>query len=52
MKKNLLNILYMILDKVYRRIDRNHIRRTKNIKLIPDFKNRRGWKISYAEWRM
>ena len=41
---------YPALDNIYRKIDRRHIRRTKNIRLIPDFKNRRGGKLSYAEW--
>lgn len=38
------------IDKLFRDTDREHIRRTRNIRLIPDFKNRRGGKLSYAEW--
>src|ERR1700759_3009756 len=37
-------------DSIFRRIDKKHIRRTRNIRLIPDFRNRRGGKLSYAEW--
>ncbi len=42
--------LFPWIDKLFRDVDKRHIRRTKNIKLIPDFKNRRGGKLSYAEW--
>lgn len=42
--------LFPWLDKLFRDTDREHIRRTRNIRLIPDFKNRRGGKLSYAEW--
>lgn len=41
---------YHLLDWAYLPIDRTHIRRTKNIRLIPDESNRRGGKYSYAEW--
>ena len=41
---------YKILDKLYVALDRKHIRRTKNIRLIPSENNRRGGKHSYAEW--
>lgn len=44
------NKVYNILDKFYLSIDRSDVRRTKNIQLIPNFKNRKGGKISYAEW--
>ncbi|MEN0055092.1 MAG: methyltransferase domain-containing protein [Mucilaginibacter sp.] len=42
--------LFPWLDKLFIEADKQDIRRTKNIKLIPDFKNRRGGKTSYAEW--
>lgn len=42
--------MYPMLDNIYRKLDKAYIRRTKNIKLIPDFVNRRGGKASYAEW--
>lgn len=44
------NKLFPYIDKLFRDIDKTHIRRTKNIRLIPDYKNRRGGKLSYAEW--
>lgn len=33
---------YKLLDRFYIRLDRTHIRRTKNIRLIPTENNRRG----------
>lgn len=42
--------LFPYLDKIFSATDREHIRRTKNIRLIPDFKNRRGGKLAYSEW--
>lgn len=42
--------LFPWIDKIFQSIDREHILRTKNIRLIPDYKNRRGGKVSYAEW--
>lgn len=42
--------LFPWIDKIFRDIDRGHIKRTKNIRLIPNFGNRRGGKLSYAEW--
>ena len=41
---------YHLLDDLYIPLDQEQIRRTKNIRLIPDVKNRRGGKRSYAEW--
>lgn len=38
------------IDKLFIDTDRSHIRRTKNIRLIPDVKNRRGGKLAYGEW--
>ncbi len=49
-KRGIKNEFYQALDSVYRAIDRKQIRRTKNIRQIPDFANRRGGKLSYAEW--
>jgi SAM-dependent methyltransferase len=46
MKKN----LFPWIDRIFRQADQEHVLRTKNIQLIPDFKNRRGGKLSYAEW--
>jgi len=50
MKNKVLNGFFPLVDNIFRRIDRKHIRRTKNIRRIPEFKNRRGGKLSYAEW--
>jgi SAM-dependent methyltransferase len=41
---------YKFLDKIYVPLDRAHIRRTKNIRLIPTEDNRKPGKYSYAEW--
>ncbi len=41
---------YNLLDSLYTPTDRQRIRRTKNIRFIPNANNRRGGKYSYAEW--
>jgi 2-polyprenyl-3-methyl-5-hydroxy-6-metoxy-1,4-benzoquinol methylase len=41
---------YQLSDWVFTRIDKKYIFRTKNIKMIPAFPNRKGGKVSYAEW--
>lgn len=41
---------YHFLDSLYVPLDRKYIRRTKNIRLIPNERNRRGGKYSYCEW--
>ncbi len=41
---------YQVLDRLYLPIDREHIYRTRNIRLIPEEHHRRGGKNSYAEW--
>ncbi len=41
---------YHLLDSLYVPLDQKHIRRTRNIRLIPNESNRRGGKYSYAEW--
>lgn len=43
-------LLYRLLDYIYINIDKKHIRRTRNLLLIPYEKNRRGGKKSYSEW--
>lgn len=50
MLKKIAHKFFPQIDKAFRGIDRQHIRRTKNLRLIPDFKNRRGGKLSYGEW--
>jgi len=49
-ERGLKRIPYEVLDKLYIPLDRTHIRRTRNIRLIPTEDNRRGGKYSYAEW--
>jgi len=41
---------YRLIDSVYIALDKAHIKRTKNICLIPESDERRGGKHSYAEW--
>ena len=41
---------YHLLDRLYTPLDRKYIRRTRNIRLIPNASDRRGGKFSYAEW--
>lgn len=41
---------YQHLDEIYISLDREQVRRTKNIRLIPPVNERRGGKRSYAEW--
>ena len=48
--KAVMRLLYPKLDSIFRRVDRSHIKRTKNIRLIPDYKNRKGGKLAYSEW--
>lgn len=41
---------YHFFDSLYLPLDREHIGRTRNIRLIPNESDRRGGKYSYAEW--
>jgi SAM-dependent methyltransferase len=42
---------YSELDPLYIELDKGHVRRTRNIRLIPaELHRRRGGKYSYAEW--
>lgn len=41
---------YHLLDSLYVPCDRKHVRRTRNIRLIPTERNRRGGKHAYSEW--
>ena len=43
-------ILYKLLDPIYIWLDKKHIRRTRNISLVPSEANRREGAYSYAEW--
>ena len=44
------NKLALWVDKTFLNNDKKDILRTKNIRLIPDYKNRRGGKLAYGEW--
>lgn len=46
----MLKNFYPWIDRAFAKIDKTQIRRTRNIRLIPNFKERRGGKLSYAEW--
>ncbi len=50
MKKKLYDDSFPDLDRAFRRMDRKQIRRTQNIRLIPELRYRRGGKLSYVEW--
>ena len=41
---------YHFLDSIYLPLDREHIRKTRNIRLIPYEQNRRVGKYAYVEW--
>jgi SAM-dependent methyltransferase len=41
---------YKLIDRFYLAMDKAHVNRTKNIRMIPSQKDRRGGKYSYAEW--
>ena len=38
------------IDELFLQIDRNDILRTRNIRLVPNKKNRTGGKLAYGEW--
>lgn len=41
---------YEELDKRFLEVDKRHILRTRNLQMIPNYNDRKGGKISYAEW--
>jgi SAM-dependent methyltransferase len=41
---------YPLLDRLFTSLDREQLRRTRNLRLIPNEQDRRGGKYSYAEW--
>ena len=41
---------HALIDKIFTAADKKQIKRTKNIRLIPNYKNRKGGKVAYAEW--
>lgn len=50
MKAKLLKNIFPFVDKLFLDVDKKHLKRTRNLRLIPNFENRRGGKLSYAEW--
>lgn len=50
MTKKIYSRAQVLLDKLFRDLDRKQVLRTKNIQKIPGVANRRGGKVSYAEW--
>ncbi|ACD84122.1 SAM-dependent methyltransferase [Methylacidiphilum infernorum V4] len=51
LKKDLLGFYsYRALDKAYLELDKTHLLRTRNLRLIPTEENRRGGKYAYGEW--
>jgi len=48
--KKFKNLYYNLLDQFYVSLDKKYVKRTNNIKLIPEYKHRRGGKVSYGEW--
>ncbi|MDZ7847557.1 MAG: class I SAM-dependent methyltransferase [Owenweeksia sp.] len=50
MRKSINEQIFSRIDRIFRKKDKQHIRRTRNLRLIPAYKNRRGGKLSYAEW--
>jgi SAM-dependent methyltransferase len=50
MIKKVLSKAQVLMDQLYLDTDRKNILRTRNIKRIPGIVNRRGGKVSYAEW--
>jgi len=50
LSKKIRNVWYRLADALYVGLDKKYVKRTKNIKMIPDYSHRRGGKVSYAEW--
>lgn len=48
--KKILRYTYAGLDKFYISLDKTLVRRTRNLRLVPDYGKRRGGKIAYGEW--
>lgn len=42
--------IYSVVDRMYLHLDKQLVRRTKSLELIPTFHNRRGGKYAYGEW--
>ena len=50
MNDRIINRLLPRIDEAFLNADRKKMKRSKNIRLIPDLKHRVGGKTSYAEW--
>lgn len=50
MIKRVLSKAQVLMDQLYLDADRKNVLRTRNIRRIPGIVNRRGGKVSYAEW--
>lgn len=48
--KGLTRKLFAVIDILFNKIDKKFILRSNNINNIPDLRQRRGGKVSYAEW--
>lgn len=48
--KKVYSLIFICFDKIFLAYDKILIRRTRNIRLIPTIKSRRGGKVSYGEW--
>jgi len=48
--KKILKFFYDLFDQLYVKTDKRFIKGENSLRLLPNFKNRQGGKISYAEW--
>jgi len=48
--KKILKLIYNLLDAIYLNLDKPLIKGENSLQLLPSFNNRKGGKISYAEW--
>jgi len=48
--KKILRSIYNLLDGIYLNLDKRLIKGENSLQLLPSFNNRKGGKISYAEW--
>ncbi|WP_420316448.1 class I SAM-dependent methyltransferase [Ekhidna sp.] len=43
-------VVFTIIDKIFLKVDKSHMYRSGGLHLIPDYRFRRGGKVSYGEW--
>lgn len=48
--KKILKLIYNLLDTIYLNLDIPLVKGENSLRLLPSFNNRKGGKISYAEW--